>query len=92
VLFDPIPLHTTYVPDSLHASSGTASHRGGIRWAGGALPGAPVTVTFRVTATASVPIVNTAVITDPYGTPTFLRAIVNSRPIVLPLVLRGHEP
>lgn len=92
VLFDAIPPHTTYVPDSVYASSGIATDTGGIGWVGAVLPGASVTVTFQVTAAEAVAIVNTVVITDPYGTSTLLTALANARRVNLPLVLRNYGP
>jgi uncharacterized repeat protein (TIGR01451 family) len=88
VLFDAIPSHTTYVPGSVHATSGAATDAGGIGWVGTVPPGEPVTVTFRVTVVQEVPIQNTAVITDLHGTRTVLRAWVNGIHVYLPVVLR----
>jgi uncharacterized repeat protein (TIGR01451 family) len=89
-LFDPIPLHTTYIPHSARTSAGTVSGTGSIQWKGSVLPGIPLTVTYRVTAAGSVPVVNTAVVTNPYGTSTVLRAVVNARLTILPLVPRSQ--
>jgi uncharacterized repeat protein (TIGR01451 family) len=88
VLFDAIPAHTTYVPSSVHATSGVATDVGGIRWTGTVPPNEPVTVTFQVTVNEGVSIKNTAVVTDVRGTPTTLVAWVNARRVYLPVVLR----
>jgi uncharacterized repeat protein (TIGR01451 family) len=88
VLFDAIPALTTYVPGSVHATSGVATDAGGIGWTGTVAPSEGVTVTFQVTADEESPIVNTAVVTDSYGVQTVLRAWVNARYVYLPLVLR----
>jgi uncharacterized repeat protein (TIGR01451 family) len=88
VLFDAIPAHTTYVPGSVHATSGVATDADGIGWTGAVTARGAVTVTFRVTVEEEVPIENTAVITDPLGTRTILKAWANARLMYLPLVLR----
>ena len=88
VLFDPIPAHTTYVPGSVRATSGVATATGGIRWTGTVSPTGSITVIFQVTVTEAVAIVNTAVITDRYGAPTLLRALVNAISVYLPVAIR----
>jgi uncharacterized repeat protein (TIGR01451 family) len=88
VLFDAIPAHTTYVPGSVDATSGVATDAGAIGWTGTVSPREPVTVTFRVTVDEDVPIENTALVTDSYGTRTVLKAWVNARQVYLPAVLR----
>jgi uncharacterized repeat protein (TIGR01451 family) len=88
VLFDAIPAHTTYVPTSVHATSGAATDVGGIGWTGTVPSGGRVTITFQVTVNEGVFIENTAVVTDLHGTPTVLVAWVNARHVHLPLVLR----
>jgi hypothetical protein len=87
VLFDAIPARTTYVPASVHATSGVATDVGGIRWIGIVPPSEPVTITFQVTVNEGVFIRNTAVVTDLHGTPTTLVAWVNARRVYLPVVL-----
>jgi uncharacterized repeat protein (TIGR01451 family) len=87
-LFDAVPLSTTFVPGSIWASSGVVTDAGGIRWTGSVTPGAPVTVTFRVTVNEEVLIANTAVVTDTYGAATLMTAWVNAERIYLPLVRR----
>lgn len=88
VLSDAIPTHTTYVPTSVHATSGVATDTGGIAWTGTVLPSGYVTITFQVTVDAGVFIQNTAVVTDLHGTSTVLVAWVNARHVYLPVVLR----
>ncbi len=88
VLFDAVPAHTTYVPGSVHATSGAATDAGAIGWTGTVIPHEPVTVTFQVTVDEEVPIENTAVVTDSYGTRTVLRAWVNASQVYLPVLLR----
>jgi len=90
VLFDALPSGTTYVPGSVHATSGVATDAGGIGWTGAILPDGFVTVTFRVTVGEGGFITNTAVVTDQYGTPAFLTAFVNAKYVYLPLVLRQY--
>ena len=88
VLFDAIPAHTTYVPASVHATSGVATDTGGIGWTGTVPPSEPVAITFQVTVNEGVFIRNTAVVTDVRGAPTTLVAWVNARRVYLPVVLR----
>jgi uncharacterized repeat protein (TIGR01451 family) len=90
-LFDAIPLSTTYVPGSAWASSGVVTYTGGISWTGSVAPGAPVVITFRVTANQGVLITNTATVTDTYGITTSLTAWVNAKRIYLPVVLRASS-
>ncbi len=86
---DPIPAHTTYVPHSARATSGTVTDADGVGWTGEVATGGAVTVTFQVTVTEGVNIQNTAVVTDPYGTIHELTAQVNAARIYLPLLLRA---
>ena len=88
VLFDAVPTHSTYASNTVHSTSGTVTDTDGIRWTGTLAPGKAVTITFQVTLDAAVTIVNTAIVTDRYGTPTILAALVNARHVYLPLVLR----
>jgi uncharacterized repeat protein (TIGR01451 family) len=88
VLFDAIPAHTTYVPASVHATSGVATDTGGIHWTGTVPLSEPVAITFQVTVNEGVSIRNTAVVTDVRGAPTTLVAWVNARRVYLPVVLR----
>jgi uncharacterized repeat protein (TIGR01451 family) len=89
VLFDPIPLHTTYVSGSAQATCGVVTDTGGIGWIGTVTPEQAVTITFQVTVNEAVAIANTAVITGGYGPPTVLTALVNARRAYLPILLRG---
>jgi uncharacterized repeat protein (TIGR01451 family) len=91
-LFDAIPLSTTYVPGSAQASSGVVTYTDGIGWTGSIAPGAPVTITFRVTVDQGVLITNTAIVTDTYGITTPLTAWVNAKHVYLPVVLRASGP
>jgi uncharacterized repeat protein (TIGR01451 family) len=98
VLFDTIPISTTYVPGSAQATSGELTGSGwitntlvypdGIRWTGTLVPHQPITVSFQVTVGRESAIENTAVVTDHYGTVTTLTATVNTRRLYMPLVLR----
>jgi uncharacterized repeat protein (TIGR01451 family) len=91
VLLDAIPAHTTYVPNSVHATSGVVTDTGGIGWTGAVTPGVRVTISFRVTVNEAVFIENTAVITDRYGVATVMMAWVNARRVYLPLLLRQRS-
>jgi uncharacterized repeat protein (TIGR01451 family) len=67
---DPLPADTTYVPGSAWASTGNIGYSGGvITWDGDISVGTPITITFDVTPTASacLPITNTAVLTTGLG-------------------------
>ncbi len=88
-LTDAIPPHTTYVPNSVQASSGTITATDEIRWNGTITAGTTVTVTLQVTLTNAVVIQNTALITDTYGTPHTVTARVNTKRIYLPLIMRS---
>jgi len=90
VLFDPIPAHTTYVSNSVHATSGVTTDTGGIGWTGTVTLSESVTITFRVTVNEQVLIENTAVVTDQYGTATDLTAWVNAKHAYLPVVLQQY--
>jgi len=92
VLYDAIPISTTYVPGSVQATSGAVSDTGGIWWRGTVLAQGAVTITFQVTLVEEVLIENTAVVTDGYGTPISLVAWVNAKRSYLPLVVRRWEP
>jgi len=89
-LSDPIPSHTTYVPESAQASSGTITDTDGVRWTGDIAAGGRITLTFRVTVTDAALIQNSAVVTDTYGATYHLTARVNEEHIYLPLVLRAQ--
>jgi uncharacterized repeat protein (TIGR01451 family) len=88
-LSDPVPTHTTYIPHTAQATSGTLTDTDGIRWSGTIIAGGTVTVTLQVTVTEEVVIENTAVVTDTYGTPHTMTARVNEDRIYLPLVWRS---
>lgn len=69
-LSDPLPFGVTYVPGSAWASSGNIGQAGErIVWDGDLTAGAPVTITFEVTATGAcgLAITNTAVFTGGVG-------------------------
>jgi uncharacterized repeat protein (TIGR01451 family) len=87
-LVDPLPAHTTYVPHSAVATSGTLSDTNGIHWTGEISASATITVTFRATVTEEVFIENTALVTDTYGTTHTLVAHVNAARVYLPLIMR----
>ena len=89
VLFDAIPGPTTYVSGRAQATSGMVTDTGGIGWTGTVSPNLAVTITFQVTADEAVGIVNTAVLTDVYGTVLDLVAWVNAQHLYVPLVLRS---
>jgi uncharacterized repeat protein (TIGR01451 family) len=89
-LFDAIPAHTTYVPNSACATSGVTTDTGGIGWMGTVTLNESVTITFRVTVNEQALIENRAVVTDQYGTPTILTAWVNARHTYLPVVLQQY--
>jgi uncharacterized repeat protein (TIGR01451 family) len=91
-LFDAIPISTTYIPNSVDATSGTATDGDGIGWTGTIFPGQPVTVTFQVTVDQAASIQNTAIVTDAYGTVHRLVALVNPQSIYLPLIVRNYAP
>ncbi|MCP4539996.1 MAG: DUF11 domain-containing protein [Chloroflexi bacterium] len=98
-LFDAVPIATTYVPGSAQAAAGTITRTGnltgtlayphGIRWTGTITPGKVITITFQVTINQNIPIKNTAVVTDGYGTSITLTAWVNAQRLYLPLVTRN---
>lgn len=92
ILFDAIPISTTYVSNSVDASSGTATDGDGIGWTGTVFPGQPITVTFQVTVDQAASIQNTAIVTDAYGTVHRLVALVNPQSIYLPLIVRNYAP
>jgi uncharacterized repeat protein (TIGR01451 family) len=101
VLFDRIPVSTTYVPGSAEATSGTfvgdpiteaLTYPQGITWQGTVAPDVPVTVTFGVTVNKQTAIRNRAVITDRYGTITELTALASSYRFYLLQVLRAVWP
>lgn len=89
VLFDPIPSQTTYLSGSAQATSGVLIDTGGIGWMGNVSPSQAVTITFQVTTNEAVGILNTAVLTDVYGTVLDLVAWVNAQHLYVPLVLRS---
>ncbi|MCD6344085.1 MAG: DUF1565 domain-containing protein, partial [Anaerolineae bacterium] len=68
-LTDTLPTPATYVPGSLSASAGDAGAASGvITWTGALSAGTPVTLTFAVTTSSTLPdslLTNTAVITHP---------------------------
>jgi uncharacterized repeat protein (TIGR01451 family) len=88
-LLDPIPTHTTYIPHSAIASSGTLSDTNGIHWTGDISASATITVTFQTTVTKGVFIENMAVVTGTYGTTHTLVAHVNPARVYLPLIMRA---
>jgi uncharacterized repeat protein (TIGR01451 family) len=80
-LTDPLPAHTTYVPDSAKASDGTEVMTAGgeIRWSGRVISGTPVIVQFAsvVTTTGMAPgnlVTNTAHLDDGAGSVVTLEA------------------
>jgi uncharacterized repeat protein (TIGR01451 family) len=87
-LSDAIPVQTTYVPASAHATSGMVTDGDGIGWTGTVPAGGSVTITFQVTVNAGVFIENAAVVTDWQGTQTVLMAWANAQQLYLPVVLR----
>jgi uncharacterized repeat protein (TIGR01451 family) len=72
-LTDAIPLHTTYVPDSLTGGACYNPVQNQIEWAGTVHVGVPVAITFQVIVNAETPdgvvIVNTAIIDDGVNPP-----------------------
>ncbi|MBI4786750.1 MAG: DUF11 domain-containing protein [Chloroflexi bacterium] len=87
-LTDAIPAHTTYVPGSATATSGTVGDTNGISWTGTVVPNQPVTITFQVTVNQAVVVKNTAVITDGNGVVLNRDALVNAKRMYLPLVAK----
>jgi uncharacterized repeat protein (TIGR01451 family) len=85
-LVDPIPNHTTYVPNSITCSSGTCSYAPGnntIAWAGTITSNSSVSLTFDVTLVDSLPdmtpVTNTATLQDGYGGTYSLQAAFLAR-------------
>jgi uncharacterized repeat protein (TIGR01451 family) len=77
-LVNPIPDHTSYIPNSLSISGGTGAEEGGvISWTGPVNIGSPVTITYGVTVIApfaGFTITNRADVYDDYGNPLELTA------------------
>lgn len=78
-LVNPIPDHTTYIPNSLSISGGgTGMEEGGvITWTGSVNVGSPVTISYGVTVTSSLAgfsITNRVGVHDDYGNPLELTA------------------
>ena len=85
---DPIPDGATYVPGSAWASSGLVEYSAGVvSWNGDLITGIPITITFDVTPTASacLPITNSALLTTGQGVNLTMEATsIITGPLPLP--------
>jgi hypothetical protein len=94
-LVDPLPANVKYVPNSVTPPAVYSPTLKAITWQGMLPADQDQVFRFQVTSSAllssSIPIVNTAWLTDTaYNTRILASAIVNGRRVYLPLMMRRH--
>jgi uncharacterized repeat protein (TIGR01451 family) len=92
LLVDALPTATTFISGSEQVTSGVLTATSGLlSWAVTLAPDVPVTATYSVILNESIPVQNTAVVTDRTGASVTLSAWVNARRVYLPVLAGSFQ-